>query len=291
MDEDWRRARREALWNSTVLVNAKNAGIDVALPRIEVAAKLLEFQRIEYLEACKLIDPDVIGSDEEAFLALARARLTWQLLNQEAYGWLVSASPGDELGDAEIWQEDAQRAAALSLGRHLAPGGAVHREAVDPVAVMLPRWLAKSISDGLEALHRGEVQPIFQPTTGGQHGQAFTWEKMRLRAVQHVAFFSGTGSTKKSARQRVELATKIKSDTLRDWEIDLKKKPLERFMIEWARRAGELSLVLEHTPDYAKSDGNSMDGDAYAVLLELKREPLGAFGLRYRAYDFDTRQR
>lgn len=176
------------------------------------------------------------------------------------------------------------------LGSALNAGGALHQKGIDPVAVILPRWVAQGIADGLDALAHGETQPIFQAAPSTKKGDAYTWDKMRLRAVQHVAFLAGSGSTKKSARARVELATKIKVDTLRDLETNLKKYPFEKLQIDWAKRAGELSVVLEYNPDFGVDDGNTLNANVYAILLELEREPLRAFGMRYRSHSFDTRQ-
>lgn len=290
MDDAWKRARREELWNNVVLEAARKAGIATNGSRLEAASKVLELQRAEYDEALKSVDPEVPGGDFEARAALFKARLTWQLMTLEAHSWLAESSPGDSLYPQDLLQDDAQGVARECLGAHLTTGGALHEKGIDPVPVLLPRWVAQAVVDGFDGLAHGETQPIFQATPSNRKGDAYTWNKMRLRAVQHVAFLVGCGSTKKSAQQRVSLATNIKVGTLRDWETDFKKEFLENLQIQWAKGAGGLSVVLEHNPNYANSDGNSVDGYAYALLLELQREPLSAFGQLYRSHNFDTRQ-
>jgi hypothetical protein len=290
MDEAWKKVRRDELWNDVVLEAARKAGIAADAPRLEVAAKVLELQRAEYDLALKSVDPEVPGGDFEAETALLKARLTWQLMTLEAHSWLSESSPGDTLYPQNLLQDDVQGVARECLGAHLITGGALHQKGIDPVPVLLPRWVAQAVLDGFDGLAHGETQPIFQAAPSTRKGDAYTWNKMRLRAVQHVAFLVGYGSTKKSAQQRVSLATNIKVGTLRDWETDFKKGPVEKFQIQWAKGAGELSAVLEHNPNYASSDGNSLDGSAYALLLDMQREPLGEFGRKYRECGFDTRQ-
>jgi hypothetical protein len=290
MDEAWKKARREELWNDVVLEAARKAGIATDGSRLEVASKVLELQRAEYDQALKFVDPEVLGGDFEAKTALLKARLTWQLMTLEAHSWLAESAPGDSLYPQDLLQDDVQGVARECLGAHLATGGALHEKGIDPVPVLLPRWVAQAVADGFEGLAQGETQPIFQAAASNKKGDAYTWDKMRLRAVQHVAFLVGSGSTKKSARDRVELATRIKFDTLRDLETDLRKNPWPKLQIEWAKKAGELSVVLEHNPSYANSDGNTVDGFVYALLLDLQREPLSEFGRKYRDRSFDTRQ-
>lgn len=290
MDEAWKKARREELWNDVVLEAARRAGIATNVPRLEIAAKVLELQRADYDEALKSVDPETLSGELEARIALLKARLTWQLMTLEAHSWLAESSPGDSLYPQDLLQDDVQGVARECLEAHLTTGGALHEKAIDPVPILLPRWVAQAVMDGLDGLAHGETQPIFQAAASNKKGDAYTWDKMRLRAVQHVAFLVGTGSTKKSARDRVELATRIKSDTLRDLETDFKKNPWSKIQIDWAKKAGQLSDLLERNPSYANSDGNTVDGYVYALLLDLQREPLGEFGRKYRDRGFDTRQ-
>ncbi|MCJ2043063.1 hypothetical protein MKK58_00640 [Methylobacterium sp. J-078] len=290
MDEAWKKARREELWNDVVLQAAREAGIATDAPRLEIAAKLLEIQRAEYEDALKRIDHDVPGDEFKVQLVLGKSRLTWQVMMLEAYGWFAESSPGESLYPQELLQNDVQGVARECFGYQLAASGILHHKGIDPVALMLPRWVAQAIADGFDGLAQGQTLPIFQAAPSTKKGDAYTWDKMRLRAVQHVAFLVGSGSTKKSAQNRVELATKIKAGTLRDWETDLKKGYLEKFQIEWARKAGELSVILEYNPKYAEADGNTIDVNVHAILLETQREPLSTFGLRYRSHNFDTRQ-
>jgi len=106
MDEPWKKARREELWNDVVLENARKAGITTDVPRVDVAAKLLEIQRVEYIEAQKLIDPEAPDSESDAQAVLGKARLTWQLMTLESYDWLVKSSLGDSLYPQDLLQND-----------------------------------------------------------------------------------------------------------------------------------------------------------------------------------------
>lgn len=290
MDEAWKKARRDELWNDVILETARKAGIATDGSRLEVAAKVLELRRAEYDEALKSVDPEVPGGDFEVRTALQKARLTWQLMTVEAHSWLSESSPGDSLYPQDLLQPDVQGVSLECLSQYLATGSVLHEKGIDPVPVLLPRWVAQAVLDGFCGLAHGETQPIFQAAPSTKKGDAYTWDKMRLRAVQHVAFLSGTGSTKKSARERVELATRIKSGTLRDLETDLKKDPWCKLQLDWAKKAGELSRLLERNPSYANSDGNTVDGHVYALLLDLQHEPIGEFGQKYRDRGFDTRQ-
>src|SRR4051794_32160714 len=111
----------------------------------------------------------------------------------------------------------------------------------DATPVLLPRRLFICLKDALEALDKGEVHPVFKPTAEGRHGESWTWDKMRARAVEHIVFLHGQGVQPRIARQRVGAAMKVPPETLRKWEQDQSLGA----NVESARKAGAYKAQLD----------------------------------------------
>ena len=122
------------------------------------------------------------------------------------------------------------------------------------------------------------MHPVFRPTAEGRHDEPWTWDKMRARAVEYVAFLHGQGVQLRIARQRVGAAMKVAPETLRQWERDQSVGA----NVETAREAGAYKARLEINPKHCEDDGQSVDAHALALFIAFRDEPLVAFGERYR---------
>ncbi|GJD51768.1 hypothetical protein OPKNFCMD_4526 [Methylobacterium crusticola] len=279
MDSEWQKARLEELWTEVVLAQANDARLAIDQPPELIVIRLLGNLRERYLKA---IDE---SNDTEARRALAIGHLAWQLLSLEVADWLTDIGPPWPLADREFWRGDEineRFALSLTINRQLNAAPLLHQQAIDLVALMLPRWLLENLINALEALSHGEVHKLVAPTHIGKHNDAWSWEKMRLRAVQHVNFLSGQGIIKKVALKRVSVATGIGEGTLRQWETAFVKDVAANLSVDWAKKSGNLKTILEDNPRYGENDGNSVDGYAYNLLLDLREESLTQFGIRYR---------
>jgi hypothetical protein len=163
-------------------------------------------------------------------------------------------------------------------------GSPLHRRALDPASIFLPRPQALQLLEALEALDAGEVRPLFQATATGRHGDTKTWDDMRNRALEHVAFLVGQGVKKGIARARVGAAMKnVSVNTLKTWERTAIVNPPILCGIELANKAGDLAVMLQSNPKYAEiGSGKSIDAGQWAKLKELtQEEDLLTFGARY----------
>jgi len=184
------------------------------------------------------------------------------------------------LGRKRYWSDHTEGNERAALIEHLSEAAIppTHRPAIDPVPVLLPRRLFICLKDALEALDKGEVHSVFQPTAEGRHGEPWTWDKMRARAVEHVVFLHGQGVQLRIARQRVGTAMKVSPETLRQWERDQSLGA----NVETARKAGAYKARLDANPKHYEDDGQSVDAHVLALFIAFRDEPLAAFGERYR---------
>lgn len=159
-----------------------------------------------------------------------------------------------------------------------------HRNAIDPMTIVLPREMFERLRNGMKALDQGEIHPIVQASQSGRHGPAWTRDEMQARALEHVSFLRGQGIVKDIARRRVANAMGMGSiETLKSWEkagSDLRRHVFDLSgRLKAAEEAGRISIR-------GRRDGD--DAHAFAFLLNIKAEPLAAFGKRYRQL-FETR--
>jgi hypothetical protein len=165
----------------------------------------------------------------------------------------------------------------------------MHHQALDPVAVLIPRSLFKDLREALAALDVGEVLP-FVERTATQSQAAWTWNQARSRAVEHVHFLVGYGWQLKDARPEVGSSMGVSADTLRDWERTLRSIDDDRYSLDLplpsrikiARGAGKLGARLEGDPEFGSRDGETIGADEMAMFDALRIEPLDAFAKRYQ---------
>jgi hypothetical protein len=274
MDEAWKMARRDELWDAYV---HKVPEIDLPAGTQDRALQAVEMLRLlhsVYNDAFDANDVDL------AMHTAARGRVVWQLLTYEFGDWLLDGPlPNISVAQPEEWEGFERVALQYILRIHEELGPHPHRPALDPVSVQIPRWLLQKLAGALEALGDGEVQDMVRPTVAGRHGNAWSWDRMRSGALEHVAFLQGQGQTKKVAQQRVAARMGIPPTTLRDWERD----DGLRNGCEAAYEAGKLKIIFEDDPKYAESDGRSVDSSALARLVKFRSEPsLADFAAAYR---------
>jgi hypothetical protein len=113
----------------------------------------------------------------------------WMLLSLEVASWLHVdrvESMVDGMGD---WKQSDQQLELLfrlkSFNECMPPQ---HRQAMDPMPILLDRKLFEALGTALAALRQGEVQDIVRPAETGRHDDAYTWDLMRIRALEWVAF-------------------------------------------------------------------------------------------------------
>lgn len=203
----------------------------------------------------------------------AKAHFLWRLMMVELGAWLMDFGDGfmEETKDAPL------RLQLRALLRLQNQGPPTHLAGLDPVALLIPKKLRDALESAMEALDQGEVHDLVKPERTHRHGDGWTWDQMRVRALEHVAFLCGQGLKKLEAQKRVSLAMGMGSiDTLRSWEK--RGSPLRETThglsekLEIARQAGR--LVVEGYRD-------DVEADAVVCRLELVGEDLKAFGPRY----------
>lgn len=266
-----RAARLDELWDAFVLgLSSGPSGED----RLESALRLLRACRHIFEEATAASDED------RALGALNHGRAIWTLIAVEAADWLVD-TPGLDVANESRWSE---RARAVLIGQLYFATTAIpptHRAAIDPVPVMLPKWLFSRLVDAMEALDKGEVHPIVQPAAGGRHDAPWTWDMMRARALEHVAFLHGQGVALQIARRRVGAAMKVAAATLRAWETECRRSVYNlNARIATARDAGDIKARRDQGGDETPSE--SADANALALLQSVQEESLSEFAARYR---------
>ncbi len=86
-----------------------------------------------------------------------------------------------------------------------------------------PDWFCEQTLGAIEALEYGEVRPIFSPVSAGRR-RDYTLLKLQLRAVAMVAFRRGAyRMTKEIASTEVAAGLNVSVDTLKSWELRLRK--------------------------------------------------------------------
>lgn len=237
-------------------------------------------QAVEVLDLCHEVYKAALaqGDEDRASLSLQRGRAAWALLANEKAYWLLGL-PGlnRDPKDPTSWLglERVALTTEIELSDLLFPPP--HRPAIDPVPLLLPRWLFERLRDALSALAEGEVQDIFRPALHGRHDDAWSWDVMRRRAIEHIGFLHGTGVTLQMARQRVAAAMKVSPDTLRDWSTETGNK--ERLQI--AKQAGEYQLQLIADPEFGKDGSVPIDAHVLALFISIEKDPLADFGKSY----------
>jgi hypothetical protein len=165
-----------------------------------------------------------------------------------------------------------------------------HRDDLDPTAVLLPRGLLNELIHSLKALNKGEVSAMLEPNAVSRHGDAYSWDLARIRAIEHVAFLVGQGVSKGVAQRRVAAAMrKVSWETLKSWEKQAKSDLSASREIASAEDAGRLSVTFATNPSFGlPGSGDKLDATVLAKLHELQRESLFEFGARY-AEEFGQR--
>lgn len=262
-----RRRRLDELWDAKI-----NEGFIASDDeRLQNAVRSIQMLRNVHERAI------ASGEDDNALSALASARQLLSLVTAELADWMIDLPGSTRSSDPNGWAGRPRYAlrSQIALSDAISP---LHREAVDPVALVLPRWLFSMLSASMDALEHGEVHTLLEPATNGRHDQSWTWDQMRRRAVDHVYFLCGQNWPVTKARSKISAIIKASSTTLRGWELDLKKSG---YSSDIAMKAGELKLILEENPRYAEDDGNSIDGYAFDLLKRFQAEPLAQFGESY----------
>ncbi|WP_342108084.1 hypothetical protein [Methylobacterium sp. SI9] len=271
MDKDWKEKRLDELW-------------EAYLPGILQKEKVGEGTRIiQGIEAIFAARSDHRfaknrGDVVAMLLTASRGRLLWQLLTVELADWMLEDGIVLSLTNRADW--DHPRTPLKALLDYCAESGSpLHRDAIEPAPLLLPRWLLNELRSALDALDEGEVHDLVRPIEGGRHGDAWTWDQMRACALEHVGFLHGQGIAKQIARRRVSAQTSISEGALRDWE---RNEELNEGFKD-ALEAGRLKIIFEDNPRYAESDGNTVNGNALARLHRFKSDPsLADFGKAYR---------
>jgi hypothetical protein len=86
-----------------------------------------------------------------------------------------------------------------------------------------PDWFCEQTLEAIEALEYGEVRPMFCPVSAGRK-RDYTLLTLQLRAVAMVAFRRCAYSmTKEDAVDEVAVGLNVSPDTLKSWELRLRK--------------------------------------------------------------------
>jgi hypothetical protein len=264
---------RENLWEAYVyrFVSARPTTSE---EKQAAALHVLQLHREIYAKA-------KVSEDKERKLkVLGSLNVVWQLLSHEAGSWVLDAI-GDIVPD--VSDRQVMLLALLKFQEPLGPE--THRPALDPLSLLIPRALATELSDAIEALSKGETTPLLTPRYSARHGNAWTRDRMRLRALEHVAFLEGQGFATGIARARVSAAMrKVSPETLRDWRKRECRQTIPDLdeCLQSATAAGRLATRLCDDPEFGSRAGESIDSGHMHLLNELlKSEPLPQFGRRY----------
>ena len=224
------------------------------------------------------------GDQETARTAAANALTLWILLSNECVGWAQERWLGDLIEMEPDSGPGQQILLKGALTFPLLSFPPTHRSAISHVATLLPNDLHNSLVDALDALGQSEVQPLLEPAEIQRHNAAWTWDQMRIRAVQHVNFMVAQGKKRKAAQKRVALALGISASVLQKWE---KRELPERygedfdFSRNMALAAGELA---ERFDDRPPGSDEALDANVFACMKELTNEPLDKFAQRFQRF-------
>ena len=270
-DDNSARLKREALWKSYVF-EFVSAESDTSEARLAAALEVLQFTKLIYEEASRN------GDEQKAATCQSRARAVWTLVTHELGDWFFSSFDVG-IDDPENFKLSQRAALFFQLGMFQGTFPPTHREGFSYIPVILPQWLFHKLRNGLEALDKGEVHSIFAPVEDGRHDHAWTWDEMRILALQHVAFQMGQGLSIGAARARVATVTGTAAETIRKWERELRSIDTNvADRVETARAAGELKVLDDNDPGH----GGDRDAHAQALLEGFRRVPLAEFGRRYQ---------
>jgi hypothetical protein len=222
---------------------------------------------------------DMQDRESQHFL-LIRAMTIWQLLSTEIGEQLLNADSSNFVEGESLLATQVRLWALLDRQLNCTIPE-VFKSAIDPIAVFLPRKVLIELVESLEALQKGETLPLFMPHQHGRHGDAYTWDMMRFRAIEHVYFLVGQGVAKGIAQRRVSAAMhKVSPETLKSWERDAKQDYRAARQLSAAQSAGEIRTILDSNPSAAESFLGSI---ASNKLESFAKEPLGVFGDQYNA--------
>jgi hypothetical protein len=102
------------------------------------------------------------------------------------------------------------------------------------------RW---EIQLALRALNHGEVQDLVKPSGGKRGAMPFQLMRWKVKALEQVMFRVGRGMKKYRALQEVGEAIGQSTETLRDWEKELRRDEDNEFDLCCAQLAGHLDGV------------------------------------------------
>lgn len=270
MTADIMRRRLDELWRAYLLDD--HADVDAAIRTRGKAA-------VEFLDGLRLAHEDARekGDIDLAIKATDRAFAVWSLIGIEFGAWMLDEVSFDFRCRPANGNTRAVLLHQLHRAREIFPPG--HASQLDAAPVLLPRWLLDELTEALQALTKGEVQPLLAAAPNRRHDEAWTRDEMRVRALQHVEFLRGQGLSVGLARKRVALAVGAAVDTLRKWEVECREHVRDLAgRLEWARVAGEIKVRRESDPD----DRSAVDANAWDLLRQFRAESLAEFGRSYQ---------
>jgi hypothetical protein len=219
----------------------------------------------------------------------SRAMFAWQVFAHEM-AWLLDASSLWHWDSEEryplVWTEQGaverqQLLHSLMLFQHIL----AYEEDLDPVALLLPRSLFLELRDAIEALTKGETLSLLRPRASRRHGPAWSWDKMRLRALEHVHFLVGQGVAIGDARDQVSAAMKnVSAQTLRDWQERECPRLIPQLgeRLQQAHIAGEVFARVCVDNTYGEREGE-IGYESWVIQGLVLDEDLESFGKRYAA--------
>ncbi len=276
---------REALWATHVSPYCKKTPTNDR----EKELALLDALAHHRLQAQELIknarqNP---GDLAAAVSALSEGRIVWNLLALHSAAWLLPQElpfpPIDRQSclndEGHLNPESAREEIIYLLDKSAGP---YFDQALDPAAVLVPRWALQELVLALRALNEGEITPLLLASATGRK-MAASWDEARMRALEHVEFLVGQDVPRTIARRRVATAMKkVSPDTLRSWSDGFKHDITFKHRMDHARGAGRLKVKLEGDPEFGKRRGETIDVDELHVFEELSKiELLPKFGDRY----------
>lgn len=224
-------------------------------------------------------NPSPNSKELDSISALAAAGKLVELLA----GWAIDHRAGMILNGATVfrWPEDDQEARSEANDhRHeavgsaylqdKAPGGPIQNRhiltEVTARVALLPAALRNELSEALHAVDFGETRGLFSPPKG-QHKNAYTKWRLRLRAVEHAYFLSGKGETQETAFEQVAEAYGVTADAVDSWNRGISGllhhfgPAVVKVAQDTARKSGERFCQLQML--LHKSD---LDNDAIKFL-------------------------
>lgn len=234
---------------------------------------------------------NVSSKNDEKLELLQQALLIVQLISRDHFGWIVDAI--EAVRDAEV---DYANVVNIDARQHLVQAmylvdeaaESIFRDELWPAIVPMSKDVFLQLKQGMEALEKGEVRDIVRPSSVARRGPAWSLDRARVRAVQHVLFIHGQGSTKNRARQRVSAAmTNVGSETLRAWEERDFQSLADKHAFRQAEAAGRMAVKIADANERLTLELH--EADVYRLMQSLQGENLGAFGKSYDAVKRDGR--